>query len=87
MSKHWTEEVAEAMEQWVPRDEWAVDDTVMVSGEDSYTPGWQVDHLGMTMEFGSLQITCDLIENDYAKTARKMLAMLAVFELDEVEDD
>jgi len=81
MSKHWTEEVADAFEGIVDRDEWVKDGGVLYHFYSADMPEWQVSESGgMTLELGSFQLTTDLIDGNYAKTARACLAALAAFE-------
>lgn len=82
MSKHWSEDAIDAMSEWVPPREWEIGEWAIHCGECSHSPGWDVTASSMTIERGTLEITADLINGDYNKTARAMLAALEAFNED-----
>jgi hypothetical protein len=83
----WQEEAIAALAFLAPAEEWRIidGDLFLTEDHDNETPGWLIslDGLRMRMEWGCIDFESDVQRDDYALTARWLLAAALAWGVEE----
>ncbi len=90
MSCSWQKEAIGALAFLAPAEEWQVDaggDLCLPEDPDTEAPGWVVSLHGqrMRMEWGCITFESDVEHDEYARSARWLMAAAAAWGVDERE--